>query len=184
MLTLPACRKATISASLILGLPPTPNAYPVSISDSFSNGQVTLSCPASHKEKSARMIVNRVLTPPREPQKESLSLPAFSLGGLSLDVTPSTVAAILFLVQGWSHLQQRECWRMGETWVSSVINQPWEPQNSRLLFSEITACPVAEYQIRSWFCFYGNKTYKAQVLEGKHKTRNGNFLHITEILNK
>lgn len=78
MLTLTACRKATISASLMLGLPPAPNAYPVAISDGFSNGQVTLSCPVSHKEKSARMIVNQVLTPPREPQKESLSLSPLS----------------------------------------------------------------------------------------------------------
>lgn len=60
------------------------------------------------------------------------SLSPLSLGGLGLDVIPSTVAAILFLVQGWSHLQQREWWRMEETWVFSVINQPWNPQNSRL----------------------------------------------------
>lgn len=70
--------------------------------------------------------------PPESHRKVSLSLSLLSLGGLGLDVTPSTVAGILFLVQGWSQLQQRECWRTGETWVFSVINQPWNPQNSRL----------------------------------------------------
>ena len=128
MLTLTACRKATISASPTLGLPLPPDDYPLSTVDCSSNGQVTLFCPIRHKEKSTRMILNQVLTPTRELQEKTVS--SLSLGGLGLDVTPGTAAAILqFKDEATSNSDSAEGWKKPG---SVFINQSRNPQNSRL----------------------------------------------------